>query len=412
MGWSRPEILGEAYGAYGTLAGDGRGNAVVSWIPPLTAGSGVAIVARRFAAQTGWTSVETIAPPGPATFQSPKVALSATSDIVAAWARSIGLGASRFDGRRWGAPQLVSRAYSGFRSSFQGSPAVAIDASGNALAIWDEGRSQIWSSRQEATGPWAAPELVRSADGVGPPALAVNASGAGLAAWAEGREGAQTLWASTFDPRRGWSLPQRLGGDRPLLVYAVAAALNDSGDGFVFWTRDDLRVDQDDTLAASHYAAASGFTAPEVLGRGGCQGAVVDAAGNGLALQAQPPRTLVRRYAAGRGWEPADASTALDAGGGAAVSMDARGQGWVLWVDSSDGYVVWSRQLTEARGLGPAIEVAPRASGNGVLLQVAADDEGGAVAVWFDQPPAPSGPIRVLASRFVASVGVAGTVVR
>lgn len=402
LGWGRPEVLAEAYGVYGTLAGDGHGGAVMVWIPPLTADPGVAIVARRFGARTGWAAVETIAPPGPAKFQSPEVAMSERGDIVAAWAQVVGLAGSRFAGH-WSAPQLLSRAYSGFRSSFQGSPVLAMDAVGNALAVWDEGGSAIWSSRQDATGHWTDPELVRSANGVGPPALALNASGTGLAAWAEGREGAQTLWASAFDPRRGWAAPQRLGGEKPLLLNAVVVALNDSGEGFVFWTQDNLGVDQDDTLFSSHYTAASGFATPDILGRGACQGVAVDSRGNGLALQGQPPRTLIRRYTVGRGWEPADVSPALDTGGGAALSMDAGGGAWILWVDSTNGYAVWSRQFTVAQGLGPPTEVAPRTSGNGVLLQVVADDQGGAVAAWFDLPPGVSSePIRILANHFEA----------
>jgi hypothetical protein len=329
--------------------------------------------------------------------------MSRRGDIVAAWARVVGLAGSRSAERGWSTPQLLSREYSGFRSSFQGSPAVGMDPVGNALAVWDEVDSEIWSSRQDATGRWTESVLVASANGVGPPTLALNTSGTALAAWTEGREGAQTLWASAFDPRRGWDAPQRVGEEKPLLLYGVVVALNVNGEGFVFWTQDDLTIDQDDTVFASHYTAASGFATPEILGRGGCQGAAVDSRGNGLALQGQPPRTLIRRYTAGRGWEPADALPALDAGGGAALSMDAAGDAWILWVDSANGYAVWSRRFTVGQGLGPAAEVAPRTSGNGVLLQVVADDEGGAVATWFDQPPAPSsGPIRILANHFVA----------
>ncbi|HEX6738245.1 MAG TPA: hypothetical protein VF310_08245 [Vicinamibacteria bacterium] len=401
-GWGQPQVLGDAYGVYGALAGDGRGSAVMAWIPPLTSEPGAAIVARRFGVSTGWAVVETIAPPGPATFQSPAVAMSATGDIVAAWAQAVGLAGSRFAGRGWGAPQLVSRAHAGFGSSFRGSPALGMDAAGSALAVWDEGGTEISDGRQDASGHWTGPELVRSADAIGRPAIALNAGGTALAAWAEGREGAQTLWASVFNPRRGWAAPQRIGPERPLFVYALQAALNDSEEGFVCWTQDDPRVDGDDTVFASHHLAASGFAAPENLGRGGCQGVAVDSRGNALALQAQPPRTLVRRYMVGRGWEPADAFPALDAAGGAALSMDTAGGAWILWVDVADGYTVRSRQFTLAQGLGPALEVAAHAAGSGVLPQVVSNDQGGAVAAWFDQPAAPSSrPVRVLANRFV-----------
>jgi len=400
-GWGAPQVLGEAIGSYGTLAGDGHGSAVMVWIPPASTDPGAAIVARRFGAGSGWAAIETIAPPGPAILQSPAVAMSGTGDIVVAWAQIIGLAGSRFTARGWSAPQLVSRAYAGFRSSFNGSPSLDIDAAGNALVVWDEGGAEIRSNRQDATGNWTGPALVRSAERVGRPAIALNASGTALAAWAEGREGAQTLWASVFDPSRGWAAPQRIGPEQPLLLYALEAALNDNGEGFVFWTQDDLNADQDDTMFASHYSTASGFGAPENLGRGSCQGAAVDSQGSALALQAQPPRTLIRRFTAGRGWEPADALPALDTAAGAAISMDAGGRGWILWVESADGYAVWSRQVTLAQGLGPPVQVAPRKSGIGVLLQVVADDQGGAVAAWFDQPSG-SAPITILVNRFVA----------
>jgi hypothetical protein len=404
LGWGHAEVLAEAHETYGTLAGDGRGSAVMVWIPPDTADRGAAIAARRFDARTGWAPVETIAPPGANRFQTPVADMDGWGNIVVAWPHTTGLLASSLaDGRGWSQPQRISREYPSFYSSFPGSPALGLAASGSGFALWNE-RSEVWSNQLDPTRAWGAPEVLWPGSGanVGPPVLAINANGAGLAAWTEGDDGAQRLWASVLNPRSGWAAPRRIGPEKPLFLYALVVALNDNEDGFVFWTQVELGTDQADIAFVSHYAATSGFGTPESLGRGGCQGAAVDSQGNGLAVQAQPPRTLVRRYTLGRGWEPAEALPALD-GDGAALSMDAHGDAWILWLDWADGsYAVWSRRFTVTQGLGPPAEVAPRTSGNGRLLQVVADDQGGAVAAWFEVIPGPSATIRIRANHFEA----------
>src|SRR5437867_2934789 len=381
----------------GSLTGDSNGNAVAIWIPTAGAGEGAAIVARRFAPSTGWTPMETIDPPGPTTFQDPVAAMDAQGGIMALWPERSGLLASRFvAGNGWGPPTLLSREY-GSRFSIQARPAVGFYSGGRALAVWSEccggsGAYEIGSNRFDPATGWLTPEVVWAigARNVSAPALSVATTGSALAVWAEGDS--SRLWMSTFDPRRGWAVSQPIALLEPAhLLYGVRAALNASGDGFALWT-------QDDTVFASRYTTVTGFATPEALGRGGCQGLAVDAAGNALAMLAQPPRMLALRYNVGRGWDAPLPLPQADAGGSGALSMDATGSAWFVW---GDGLGVWSRRFVAGQGLGPAERVSPSTRPDLLVPQVVADAQGGAVAAWLEPLPGNSS-WNILANRYVA----------
>jgi hypothetical protein len=386
----------------GSLTGDGNGSAVTIWIPIAGADEGAAIVARRFAPSTGWAPMETIDPPGPNIFQDPVAAMDAQGSIMAVWPERSGLLAAHFvAGSGWGGPTRLSREYSSPFSSITALPAVGVSSGGRVLAVWSEccggsGAYEIGSNRFDPATGWLTPDGVWAigARDVSAPALAVVASGSALAVWAEAD--ASRLWMSTFDPRRGWAVSQPIALLEPArILYGVRVALNTAGEGFALWT-------QDDTLFASRYTTVTGFAAPAPLGRGGAQGLAVDAAGNALALWVQPPRLFALRYTAGRGWEaplplpPQD----QDANGVGALSMDTGGNAWFVWADSTG---VWSRRYVAEQGLGLAERVSPTTGPDFVAaqLQIVADAQGGAVAAWLEPRPGNSS-WNILANRYVA----------
>lgn len=392
-GWGAAQALGTA-DYLGSLAGDGSGNAVLLWIPPPpTPDAGASIVARRFAPGTGWGPSQTVAPPGPNIFQSPVAAMDSRGAAMALWPAATGLLASSSVGSSWDAPRLISSE----SRSFHALPALGLPAPGTALAVWTGGpgsTSDVSSNRLDPTLGWVSPETVWAGAGdVSAPALAVAANGFGLLAWAEGRENGAHLWWSTFDPRRGWAVAQTVGlSGEARLIYGVGSAVNAAGQGMIVWT-------QDDTVFASRYTTVEGPGIPESIGRGGCQGLAVDAAGNALALVNQPLVPLaglvLRVYRSGRGWDAAPAVVAEDGSGSGALSMDARGNAWVVWANASG---LWSRRYLS----GPALEASQpiAASRSGLLPQVVAEADGGAVAVWLDRTSDAS-TATILASRYV-----------
>jgi hypothetical protein len=316
--------------------------------------------------------------------------MDSSSRAIVLWPALDGLLASASSSASWDAPRLISS-----ESSFE-SPTLAFSAPGAALALWAAafgGSRAVFANRLETPGGWASPETVWSigASDVSTPALAVASNGFALAAWAA--NGARVWW-TTFDPSRGWAAPRLLGlaGDATP-VYGVVVARNAAGAGVVVWI-------QHDTVFASHYTGAEGPGVPEVLGRGACQGLAIDSAGNAVALLNQPlvPQAglVVRVYRSGGGWDEEPIVAADDAGGAAALSMDASGNAWVIWADGSGG--IWSRRYLPGEGLLAAQEFA---TGSASRPQVVADDGGGAIAVWLNRNPG-GAPSTILSARFVA----------
>ena len=375
--WGAPQTLGTTE-YLGSLAGDGSGNAVLVWIPPPGPDAGASIVARRFAPGGGWGPPQTVSPPGPNIFQSPVAAMDPRGAAMVLWPTTTGLRASSSVGSTWDAPRLISPE----SLSFHALPALGLPAPGTALAVWTGGpgsASDVFSNRLDPTLGWVSPETVwAGANDASAPALDVAANGFGLLAWAEGRDGGARLWWSTFDPRRGWAVAQTIGlSGEARLIYGVRAAVNAAGQGMIVWT-------QDDTVFASRYTTVEGTGAPDAIGRGGCQGLTVDSAGNVLALLNQPLVPLaglvLRLYRSSRGWDEAPLVVAEDGSGSGALSMDANGSAWVTWANASG---VWARRYVAGQSLLAAQQVAP--GGSGLLPQVVAEADGGAMAAWLDR---------------------------
>ena len=312
---------------------------------------------------------------------------------VVLWPEQTGLFASRDTGTGWSPKARISREYG---HSFHAQQGIGLSAMGSALGLWSAGAARITeiaSNRFDPASGWSSPEVVwaAGADDLTNPALAVASSGLALAAWAEGFGSDRRLWWTTFDPKRGWAVAQTVGLAAPprLQIYGVSVALNASGQGFITWI-------QDDTAFASRYTTVEGPAAPEGLGQGGVGGLEVDADGNAAAVLnqplGQPPGLMFRRFRTGaNAWDPPQPLAPEDTGGVGTLSMDTRGNAWILWCERRG---VWARRFDLTRGLLPPEQISPE---SGTIPQVVADSEGGAMAVWVEVT---GSPYTIKASRY------------
>ena len=247
----------------------------------------------------------------------------------------------------WGSASLISPI-----STFP-NPALGFSAPGSAIAIWTVAGTGLYASHLEPGLGWGSPTTVWStavADQAAP-ALGVTPTGFALAAWDE--SGAQ-IWWSTFDPSRGWAVPQRLYltelqvPDSSTPVYGVVAVLSATGNGMLAWIQHSL-------VFASHFTILGGPEPPEVIGRGGPNGLAVDSAGNAVIALTQPGVTgaglILRVYHPGQGWDKAPVVVSKDANVQGAQSMDASGNSWLVWGDSTGS--VWAAQYLLNQGLEP-----------------------------------------------------------
>ncbi|HSB62117.1 MAG TPA: hypothetical protein VLI67_10380 [Vicinamibacteria bacterium] len=276
-------------------------------------------------------------------------------------------------------------------------PDAAMDASGNAVAVWHqdapEGRSRVWAARQPRGGPWEAPVALDpgEAEFARFPRVAVDPAGNAVAVWSR-IEGSPAVWASRFLAGRGWSPPERLtAAGEP--GWFPDLALDPGGDGIVVWQSD---RPTGVTIRAARWAGGH-WESPRTIQRplpetGGSPRVAVAADGTAVAvwheLQAGTFRIWANRFRPGAGWATAEPISPPEAREGALfadVAMDALGNAvavWQRWAAPGLWDVVAAR-LEPARGWGPATTVAASRP-SGEFPRVAMDPGGNALAVWRD----------------------------
>lgn len=219
---------------------DAAGRAVAAWAS--TAGRGWRVRTATRGSDGRWTAPTTLSGSDPTGSVAPQLALQGTNDVLAVWSRSVG-GTNIIESvtrsaakAKWGA---VSRPFGVADDAL--APSIAVDARGDAVIVWTnsapEGLSVMASSRR-AGAAWDLPTVLSGATlGALSPQVAVDARGNALAVWTQSTGGASRVRAATLTAG-GWSAARYLskaGAD----ALAPHVALDASGDGAVAWSRYD-----------------------------------------------------------------------------------------------------------------------------------------------------------------------------
>jgi len=145
--------------------------------------------------------------------------------------------------RLWAADMLVN---SDTGTTYQGSPAVAVDGSGNAIATWEDGRNgnpDIYAQRLDGSGNrlWAADLRVDSDGGTAfrrCPAVAADANGNAVVVWGDDRNGTSDIYAQRLDAAGNhlWAADPRVNSDSGTAGQQYPAiAVDGSGKAVVVW---------------------------------------------------------------------------------------------------------------------------------------------------------------------------------
>ena len=256
-------------------------------------------------------------------------------------------------------------------------PGVAVDANGNAIAIWIEGY-QTWARRFDSTlGTWEASATQLSnmkLTYISPPRIVVDGNNIFTAVWVEeSAPGAQKNNSSVFARRfnatpNTWDASVRIGRDPATLLGNTDGAVsqwvdvNAAGNIFVVWQQtstlannttqysiDSVRFDpvaKTWSAPASLTARATSVYPPQVA---------VDSAGNAMAVWTQYETTgislqNVRFSATGGTWT---APMLTDQTGTATIpsfvlGMDSSGNAEVIWADTVNG--IFERRYNATAG--------------------------------------------------------------
>jgi PKD domain-containing protein len=240
--WSEPEVLSlpDEEGRTSQVTIDAAGNAIAVWI---TGESVTGFVVRSAVRPPGgeWSEPEDVSGSISEAI-TPRLAVDAASEAVAIWTAfdsggRIVQGAVRSADGEWSEPDDLSGAGE-FVTPLE-APDAAIDAAGNAIAVWKlEGTNDVVQAavRPAAQEDWAAPDdLSDAGQDAGEPAVTMNEAGEAIAVWTR-LDGTDTVQGAVRPAGGEWADPDDLsapGQD----AGEPDVAIDETGEGVGVWRR-------------------------------------------------------------------------------------------------------------------------------------------------------------------------------
>lgn len=405
-----------------------------------------------------------------------RVAVDASGNAMAVWEKvritnlANDVWYSRYTvGLGWSAPAVIPRLFvddpaSGPTENSR-NPDVAMDVSGNAIAVWRqpsgiyEGVFYIWSSRYTVGSDWGSRELI-GISGVAnsrDPKIAIDASGNAVAVWRhDDNDGAGIpgIQYNRYTAGSGWALPATstlIGGLGTGSQAPVQLAMNASGNAVVVWSQGVpspvpgsgfLRFD---VWSSRYTATANTWSEPELIetddaGEAEFPEIAIDASGNAVAawhqFDGQNYNILANRYTVGTGWGTAVPIATGNTGAGnnavrPKIAIDASGNAMVMWRQYYSAYIsgyLFFNRYTVGTGWGTPVVIGdainpictcghPAAIGadpdisniSGDAYRIAVNASGDTVAVWVAggvvEGEDPADPATLSSSRYTVDTG-------
>lgn len=346
---------------------------------------------------------------------SPQIAVDGAGNAIAVWTQLDGtfdsIWARRFSAvsGAWGLAEVIEIDDAGIASN----PRIAFDGAGNAMAVWqqhDGMRNNIWANRYDAgSGTWSGAQTIVAADtDAVEPQVALDGAGNAMAVWAQGGE----IRANRFSG--GW-------GAMPLLVSSAGStaspqvALDGAGNAFAVWKQFNAgfniwanRFDAvDDTWGTAQGIQSEPGLAfdPRIA---------VDGAGNAFAVWPQEvsmqTSIWANRFDASSGTWSGAQTIEIDDGfaSNPQIAFDGAGNALAVWqqLDGARNDIWANRFDAGSNSWGEAKLIETDDAGDAITPQIATDGSGNALAVWTQFDGAFS---NILANRFDAGSGAWGT---
>jgi len=307
--WANRYVVGAGWGTAELIEADNTGNAIKPVVSTDTTGNAVAvwqqfdgtrnnIWANRYVVGAGWGTAGLIETDNVGSANAPQVSVDANGDAVAVWQQSDGtrtnIWANRYVvGTGWGTPQLIEIDNVGDALY----PQVSVDASGNAVAVWsqlDGTRSNIWANRYVVGAGWGTAKLIEI-DNVGDawsPQVAVDASGNAVAVWQQSDGTRSNIWANRYVVGTGWGTAQLIETDNAGGALSHQVSVGASGNAVAVWYQSDGTRNN---IWANRYVVGAGWGTAgliETSNESAFEPQVsVDASGNAVAVWHQSDGT-------------------------------------------------------------------------------------------------------------------------
>ena len=297
-----------------SIAVNAAGHAVAVWMQP-GGGVGINIWANRYTPAGGWGTAQVISDGQGGAQGAQAVAIDANGNATAVWQQADSIWANRYTaGSGWGTPVLIESG-----SDWAGNPQVGVDAGGNVIAVWWQrigGRISTVANRYVAGSGWGSAAAIEADDSgdTSAPQIAVDAAGNAVAVWAwsadtGGSNFVYNVWANRYVVGVGWGSAAPIDSNNTAQPNpAPQVALGADGNAIAVWHRPHGSFD---SVVSSRYTAGVGWgsatlleTDPAVVSRNAR--VAIDPAGNAIAVWEQyvgaTANVMASRYTAGAGW--------------------------------------------------------------------------------------------------------------
>lgn len=245
IGWQLPGLAsleGVSDASAPRVAMDASGNAMVVWRQ--SDGVSTSIWVNLYDIQRGWGVADVLEVEQGGTAFDAQIVMGPHGNAIAMWTQTTRLHSRIYAshylvGRGWGRTARVS----GNNDKTALLPKLAMDARGNAIAVWGERVGQhftLCASRYNAGGTWSRPSRI-DAEGVSgagdsfEPRLAMDAEGNAVAVWQQVNGTLRDIWASRYLSGAGWDKAQQLespdGGD----AFEPQIAITPDGHALALW---------------------------------------------------------------------------------------------------------------------------------------------------------------------------------
>jgi len=337
----------------------------------------------------------------------PQVAIDVNGNATAVWYQFDGTAYSIYINRYvlgtgWGAAALIESATG---NAFN--PQVAVDANGNAMAVWYQyngGYYNIYANRYVIGTGWGTAALLESINGyAADPQVAMDRNGNAIAVWRQHDGTANSIYYNRYVLGTGWAASGTLleaangSADRPQV------SIDDNGNAIFVWEQFDGTAN---SIYANRYVNGTGVGAAIAIeAAAGPAGSAQVAAmpnGNAFAVWSQSDGTSYKiyanRYTAGSGW---GSSTLIQTGTGQSsnpqVAVDSFGNALAVWEEAENGVsTICSRRYVNGSGW-DANAAVQSITGNAYDPQVVMNGHGNVMAAWRNEDSLDSGNYSIFA---------------
>jgi len=363
------------------------------------------------------------------------IAMNSRGDAMVVWFHHDGargnIWAMRYTaGIGWGTAAIIASENRYVYMDYGESPRIAIDPTGNAIAVWsweDGTRYKVWAirytvipSRSGSRGYWGTVQQIDSiaAGHAKMPQVALDGSGNAIAIWQQLTGTRWDIWASRHSPGSGWDAAQPVETDNAGYAELPQIAFDPNGNAIAVWNQYD---GTQSNIISNRYTVANGWGRPTLIetnsdGKARDAQIGIDAGGSAIAVWSQKDATRyniwANRYSGGllfftnrARWGTAQLIETSNNGyaENPRIALDAAGNGIVVWFQS-DGRrkTIWSNRYSAASGWGTEQIITGNDLGSAILPQIAVDPAGNAFAVWQSYDGASS---RIWTNRFTVGSG-------